>query len=197
MDQNSSTSRYILTALAIVVVFTAFVLVGLNALDIQKRFASPKTFFAPIAQKSGDSFDDGYKAAREQFKKMCPQTNQEAHSFSGTIHSISASSLVVTQDTLPVNADVDGVSNDRTVNTDANTKIVSITQKEQVAFQQEMATFQKQLTDSPAKPVAPPVPFVEKMLTLPALKVGQRVSVESVSDVTLASSIKAVRILSL
>ncbi len=179
MEQRSSTSRYILTALAIILVITTFILVGLNALNLEQRMRVGSAFIPQAAAPSNQGYIDGYKAARAKYKALCALPIDTVMNFSGTIKSISANSLTVTALTLDTDPIVDGIGNDREVTITANTKIQKLTDK----------TVEEMMADNAA--TTPPTPFKISQLQLKDLTVGQTISINSATDVRLAPVVTA------
>ena len=111
MDQPRSYSRYVLVALCIAVVFTALVLVALNAW--MKQPGENMVF-----KGSGytDGYRDGFNAAREKMKIVAgSDILEDATSSNGEVISVSSDRLVVKQTSLDTDPVVDGVDNERTV----------------------------------------------------------------------------------
>ncbi len=113
MGTTKSTSRYILTTLAIIIVITAFILVGLNALQLEKRLASSSFGKAGTVELNA-KYVEGYLAARQKYQTMCPFANQPTYSLNGTVQSVNADgSLTILQESLESDELVDHVSDQR------------------------------------------------------------------------------------
>ncbi|MBP9863988.1 hypothetical protein KBC54_00875 [Patescibacteria group bacterium] len=181
MEQRSSTSRYILTALAIILVITTFILVGLNALTLEQRMRAGVSISNPTLL-SNQGYIEGYKAARKKYAALCAIPVDNVTSFSGTIQAINSNGFTVTALTLDTDSKVDGISDDREITMTSDTKIQKITDKTPA----EMAA------EDSAK--APPTPYNVTLLQLKDLTVGQTVTVSSATDVRLEPVITATTI---
>lgn len=177
MEQHSSTSRYILTALAIILVITTFILVGLNALNLQQRMST--TSVLSPSGSSNQGYVDGYKAARAKYAALCALPIDNVMSFSATVKAVSANELTVTALTLDTDPTVDGISNDRTITVSADTKIQKLTDKTPTEMAAETSA------------TVPPTPFKISQLQLKDLTVGETISISSATDVRLAPVITA------
>lgn len=178
MDYRSPTSRYILTVLAIILMITTFILIGLNAFNIQGRFVT------------GKSYNDGFLAAREMYQKMCPNFIGEAKSISGVVTSVQGGSFVLKQDSLDTSEEVDGVSDSRTIAVAESTKFVKYDQKSTEQMQKDLDAFIKARNEN-NQPTPPPSLNTVRAMTFADIQVGQRVSVVSDSDVRLKEVISA------
>jgi hypothetical protein len=184
MDPSSrpSVSRYLLVTVAFLLLSTTLVLLAMNAYLLQTK---GKTITAGVSGK--DTYRQGYLAARASLKTFCPVIDAPATAFSGTIVSVSGSTVVVRQTTLAADPAIDGVSNDRKVMVGANTAIVSLVAKDPGALAAEMAA---------AKPGNPlPAPNTEARRSLSDLKPGTTITVEATNDIRLQPNIQAARII--
>lgn len=180
-----SASRYILTALATILVITTFILVGLNALNLQKRFTAPEG--SPTATKG---YQDGYLAARAKYSAMCPFVNQRTNTVTGVITATSANSFTITQNSLDTDPIVDGIGDERTIAITPQTQITKNTPKDPKKLAEEQAQFiasNKSLTTA-----VPPSPVIQEAMSIGDLRVGQSVLVQSTaSDIRFESTIYA------
>ncbi len=193
MDTKNSTSRYILTTLAIIIVITAFILVGLNALQLEKRLASSPFSTAGTTELNA-KYVEGYLAARQKYQAMCPFANQPVYSLSGTIQSINADgSLTVLQDSLESDELVDHVSDQRWITVTPQTVIARSVAKSQEQFQKEMSEF-NQRRNVGSMTATPPLPITETSVQLRDIPAGSHVRVESDQDVRTLEHISATRI---
>ncbi len=193
MDTTTSKSRYILTSLAIIIVITAFILVGLNALHLENRLAS-SSFGKAGAVELDAKYVEGYLAARQKYQAMCPFANQPAYSLSGTVQSINTDgSLTVLQDSLESDELVDHVSDQRWITLTPNTIIMRSVAKSQEQFQKETAEFNSARAAGSAA-VTPPSPMSEELVQLGDIPVGSRVRVESDQDIRTLERFSATRI---
>lgn len=176
-----STSRYILTTLAVILVITAFILVALNALQLDKRFRS--------SFKTGRGYTDGYLAARAKYQALCPAATQATTIISGRILSISSNSFIIEQDNLDTDPLVDGIDNARAIMVTPQTQIWMSTAKTPEQLAAEQNQFIEKIKTDPSTP--PPSSVIQKMLSLADLAVGQYVVVNSTNDVRSLSTIEA------
>ena len=193
MDTTTSKSRYILTSLAIIIVITAFILVGLNALHLENRLAS-SSFGKASKVELNAKYVEGYLAARQKYQAMCPFASQPAYSLNGTVQSVNADgSITVTQNSLESDELVDHVSDQRWIIVTSNTIINRSVAKSQEQFQKETADFNSARAAGSAT-VAPPSPMSEELVRLGDIPVGSRVRVESDQDVRTLERFSATRI---
>ena len=182
-SSNASASRTILVGLAIVLVITAFVLVGLNALRP-----------APAKISSGDPYAQGFQDARAMYQNLYPQVAQQsdATSLVATVQSNNGNSLTVLASSLDTDERIDGVSNTRTITLDANTKIQSTAPKAPDQFAKEMQSYLAKNSTSSA--TTPPAQFTFTNLKASDIKPGDVIIVQSNQSVRLLSSIPATSI---
>lgn len=180
--QPKSASRYILTALAVILVITAFILVALNAFTIQSQ---PLRIVPKKTAEQG--YIEGYQAARKKYHAICPIANLEAFSFTGTVQSVSGKSITVLQTSLDTDPAADGVSNTRTVTIASSTLI----QETIVKTPEQLAKDAQDLQTSLKKggTISPPSSFVPSSVS--DIKAGQTVFIQSDTDVRLLSTISA------
>lgn len=188
MEPTKSTSRYILTALAIILVITAFVLVGLNALNIEQRLGLSPGIWGTDSAQLEENYRLGYLAAREKYKGICPSVERQGSIISGIVDSVEGDSLTITQDYFDTDEKVDGISDTRHANITANTKIELHTQKDQEVLSKELAAFK------PGPDSTPPAPFILSNIKLSDIKPGDRVNVISDSELRLAEEFTALTI---
>jgi hypothetical protein len=186
MESTKSTSRYILTALAIILVITAFVLVGLNALNIEQRLGL-STGWGNSAQLE-EHYRLGYQAAREKYKSMCPMVEKQGSTISGTVTSVTSDSLTIEQDFFDTDELVDGVSNLRHAKISANAKIQAHTAKDPEILNKELAALK------PGSESQPPAPFTVTNIKLSDIKPGDRVVMTSDTELRLAEEFIALTI---
>ena len=179
MDYSTSKSRYILTALAIILVITAFILVVLNALNLER-------LRVPSLTSNGEqaAYVNGYLAARKKYQAMCPFALHTTFGFSGTVQQVSGSSLKVSADSLDTDQTVDGVGDERTVSLAANATVQRYIKKSDAELERELST----------SPPLPPSTSTFTNITLADIKKGDKVFVTSATDVRLASTVIATSI---
>ncbi len=104
--KHSTTSQKILVILAVIIVFTTLVIVALKQLMPQEQMACTSDNVA---------YQQGYRAARARLEQIYPELKDPIYSFSGTVVNYYQNSIVVSQETLPVDDVVDNISNDRLI----------------------------------------------------------------------------------
>lgn len=179
MEQRSSTSRYILTALAIILVITAFILVGLNALRLQSGGGIGLSL---LSQQTDQAYKDGYLAARQKYQSICPLPVATTQMI-GRVLSTNSSSLKVQEQSLDTDPKVDGVDDVRTVTITSTTSLMLVVRKSAATLAAEQASA------TPGSP--PPSVFTEQKISLADIKPGMTITVQSTQDVRLAASIAA------
>lgn len=188
--QNKSASRHILVSLAIILVITAFVLVGLNAW-LEQHGKAP-LISNPFTQKSiDDAYARGFQNARTKYQQLCPQLAAASPKmFVGIVTSVSGQHLSVKPTNLDTDATVDHVPDIRAITISADTTI----QKQLFLTPGDLA---KQAKDAADKQKAGSVipPSMSASSTFADLKEGQTVQIVSDQDVRLLSTIPAVSIL--
>ncbi|MDQ7814829.1 MAG: hypothetical protein RDU25_03450 [Patescibacteria group bacterium] len=186
MDGQKSTSRYILTALAIILVITAFILVALNALDINTPLPNPLAG----GKSAEDAYREGFLKAREKYAAICPMIGLDSDIISGKVTSVAGDSVVIEQTTFGTDETIDGVSDLRTIKNTATTKVVKIVPKDQAKFHEELSAF---------KPTAegntiPPSPTSLQAASFSDIKVGDTIRITSDKNLRLEAEITAVEI---
>lgn len=184
MESTKSTSRYILTALAIILVITAFVLVGLNALDMQNKLG----LNLGGSNQAREQYKLGYQAAREKLKASCPMVERHSETISGTVTAVSGDKLTFLQDTFDTSEIIDGVKDTRVATVSAATKLQLRTNKPQDQLSKEMAAFK------PAPGATPPSPFITTSARLSDIKAGDKVIITSDKDLRLVAEFPALSV---
>ena len=179
MDPKASTSRYILTALAIILVITAFVLIALNALTIQQG----GTPFLSGANQ----YKAGYLAARARYQTMFPSLAQPITTLNGTVADVLDNGLYIQATNVDTDMTADGLDDHRTVLTTDATVIQKITNKDPGIFAQEMS-------DAAKNGTPPPQPFTAQTMKLSEINVGDAVSVSVSEDARTNGQVTATTI---
>lgn len=194
--EAKSASRRILAGLAIILVITAFILVGLNALQKQNGQSSLMT--NPIADitnpsaSTDEGYVKGYLAARAKYQLLCPMVQtQNSKILSAKIASIAGSSMKVTPLNMDTDPVVDNVPDQRTVSFVGSTPIM----KQTMLSPQEFAKILQNAQSQPGKMTTVPVPFTMTTSTISDLKVGQIVQITSDKETRLLETIPASSIL--
>jgi len=183
MESTKSTSRYILTALAVILVITAFVLVALNALNLDGKFGGSS------GGSGQDQYKRGYLAAREKYKGMCPMVEKRGNTLSGKVLTVEGDALTVAQETFDTVESVDGVKDARTVRVTSATKIEAQSLKPETQLSKEMAAYK------PGADVAPPSPNILSAIRLSDIKPGDQVIITAdQEDVRLSQDFAAVSV---
>jgi len=187
MDQPRSTSRYILVALCIVVVFTALVLVALNAW--MKSSGNPLA----AADRYQEGYSKGYSDAREHLRTLGMIIEPaDTRSFSGSVVSVGSGSLVVKQTSLDTDPIIDKVPDERNVTVASSTKIYRRTEKDPAVLEKEMRAFEADVKENPN--AVPPESLIKTDMKLSDINVGAKVVITSASEVRLASTIVATEV---
>lgn len=130
-------------------------------------------------------------------KKFFP-TMPEMRSVSGKILSLSGNTITI-ESMASINP-FETLPSERVVTITANTKLVSMEQKNQTILQKEMEEFSKKMSSlepgniTQREPVTPPMPFNEKTLTLSDLSEGDMVNVEADENIKEKVSFTATKI---
>ena len=184
-----STSRYILTALAMIIVITAFILIGLNALQLEQRFSRISYGSVPFSGMM-NGYRNGFMAARTKYQTICPMANQAVHALTGKIVDVSSDSLTIEQTSLVTDPDVDGISDTRTITLTPQTEIIRLQPKTPEQLSAEQANFIA--TMKTGKPTTPPSPVMRQVLTTKDLQIGQTVTIQSsMADIRLETNFPA------
>lgn len=167
---NQSTSRYILTALAIILVITAFILVALNAIQMKKRqVATPTGSTRPLMLKTNVT------------------------TAGGTIRSVSGMSFTLKLDQLGGEALAPASNDIRTVIVTSTTVMTRTVQKKPEELNKEMSAYTASLK-TPLKPGSPPrivpLPYSIEKLTIADLKVGESVTLTGPSGFTDSDTLR-------
>ncbi len=191
MQANASASRYILVTLCIILVITAFILIALNAFNLESRLGvKVLPNLNPSSAQLKEQYTKGYLAAREKYKNMCPVIGRTGNSIGGTVESISGNTIKLKQNTFDTDVNVDNVSDIRTVTVTSATKIELATRKSDDAFAKEMEAF-KPSTD---KPASPPSPSIVTTAKISDIKAGDNIIVTSNKELSVTSSFTALTI---
>jgi hypothetical protein len=184
MDSRSSASRRILTVLAILIVVTAFILIGINAIILNKA--------NPLKGESNaeKAYKQGYEDARKKFQDVYPNVTEASYQVSGKVLSVNKNSFTILQENLATNPYVDDVSDTRTILLTVSSTITTTTNKDDATFQKELQAFMKNPQSG-----TPPMPTVTHTLKLSDLNIGDRVTVSSLVDVRLLEKIEAQSVL--
>jgi hypothetical protein len=186
MNPEKSLSRYILVILCVSVVFTALILVALNAYVTNKQLSNPNdetflgTAFSTFSYEDG--YKDGYNSARTKFAVMSP----EQFSITGLVKNKTNNGFELLGENLYTDETVDGISDQRTILITTSTKIVKITSL-------SPEEFDAQATKSISTGI-PPVPYTEQEISLLDIEEGFRVTVVSNEDVSYSETIEASKI---
>ncbi len=188
MELKLFQSRYVLTLLAVILVITALILIALDALQLDKRFSQQTGQSSQSVARQ--AYIKGYLAARKNYQALCPLANLEVRQFTGAVTEISDKSLKVLQQSLDTDSLVDGVDAVRTV-------VITPTTVLQRVEAKPLDQIEKDLTaarTSSREAVLPPSLYIRTLIKLSDIQVGQRISVESATDVRLQSTVEAVTI---
>lgn len=188
MSPEKSLSRYILVILSVSVVFTALVIVALNAYVSNKKLSeSNGGSFINNALSSfsyDDGYRDGYKAARERFG-VAPN---QILSVNGVIQDLDLNNFMIIAENLDTDEFVDSVSDKRNVLINASTTILMRVPLSKNILDKKLNAWSNS-ADRDTTP--PPTPYEEKSLTISDLKNGQKVTVVAYDDIRLAEAFDA------
>lgn len=185
--EQKSTSRYILTALAIIVVVTALALVALNAFDLENRLGWNMLRINSGGQALADKYREGYLNARAAYAQICPMVNRQGSTITGKIISLNKDTITIQQDYFDTDPLIDKVEQNRVASINKNTVFVLSTQKTAEQLARETSDF-KPGTGTP------PSPAVAREITFSSLKAGDRVTIESDRDLRTAAVFTAVKV---
>ncbi|MFA5129507.1 MAG: hypothetical protein WC477_01150 [Patescibacteria group bacterium] len=182
--KTSSSSRNLLTVLALALFIVALSLVILTSLNPAKKM----NIF-------GGGFADGYKAARVQAIKLSPQLSMNQGGMNiatAKVTAVSDNSITV-ETNFFVDERVDGVGNTRKVTLAKDGKVQIRTQKDSSVFAEENKNFQAKINSFKIseKLPTPPPPYETKEGKLSEIAVGDMVTIQSDSDIHLAPEISA------
>ena len=146
----------------------------------------------PLTGKGG-SYDEGYAAAKKKMAErgLLPAAPEELTQFAGTVVSVTNGSFVL-EGTLTVDLLETPKTEQRTILTTASTKILTRAKRTSEEQAQAEADFQKKL--QAGEPATPPDPY-KLVPYASALKVGDKVSVETTKDVLKNTSVEALTVL--
>lgn len=191
----TSYSRYILVILCVSVVFTALVLIALNAAFQQWSVGSNNQTAVIDYTDSAlqDAFSSGYQAARQNLMDKGLLIGEiDPKYFTGVVTKNDDSGLFVMQTSLDSVPAVDGVEDDRQIIISSTTQIYSETAKSNEDFARELEAYASAPVTEKAAPA--PLPVVIKSAKLSDLKVGDRVKILSDQSVRFAPEIQATQI---
>lgn len=126
----------------------------------------------------------------EDAKKFFPSI-ADMRSVSGTIETIRGNSLFIKISSSP--NPLEDLPGKIEVSITISTKIVRLIQKDQEEFRKELEASQEQV--KPGEPFHSPMPFVEKVISLNDIKVGDQVVIEVGENIKGKTKLEAVRII--
>jgi len=184
MNSHASTSRYILTALSIILVITAFILVGLNALEIQKG-GSLFSFGAPSQAQL--KYRAGYLAARAREQTLFPAIAMPITILNGTITNLTSDGFIINATNVDTNKIADGLDTRRNVKLTSTTVIQKVISKSPKDFAKELAAGVKLDKTLPR-------PFTTQTIRASNLSVGENVTVMISKDARTNGTVTALTI---
>jgi len=138
--------------------------------------------------------DASLRAKLEEVKKMFP-TMPDSNFISGQVKSVSGNVIILNT---PTSNPFDESPVIREITVTSATKIVKnenkspeTIQKEQEAYQKKMASFKPGSTDTLA---TPPMPFIEKEISVSDIKEGDQINVEAETQIRMVEKFEAVKI---
>lgn len=139
--------------------------------------------------------DSSLEAKLDEVKKMFPPT-PDSNTVYGQVKSVEGEFIVL--DTPPSNPFDESPKARQVTVTDA-TKIVRMENKDMETIQKEQEDFQKKISswkpDTADSPPTPPVPFIEKEISLSDIKVGDQLNVEASTLIRMKAEFTATKIL--
>lgn len=126
----------------------------------------------------------------EKARKFFPSI-ADMRSVSGTIETIRGNSLFIKTSSSP--NPFEDLPGKIEVSIISSTKIMRLTQKDQEEFQKELEVSQELV--KPGEPFQSPMPFVEKEISLNAIKAGDQVVIEAGENIKGKTKLEAVRII--
>ncbi len=186
MNSHASTSRYILTALSIILVITAFILVGLNALEIQKG-GSLFSFGAPSQAQLNAQYRAGYLAARAREQTLFPAIAMPITILNGTITNLTSDGFIINATNVDTNKIADGLDTRRNVKLTSTTVIQKVISKSPKDFAKELAAGVKLDKTLPR-------PFTTQTIRASNLSVGENVTVMISKDARTNGTVTALTI---
>ena len=143
---------------------------------------------------SNSNSDSALQAKLDEVKKMFPPM-PDSNFVYGQVKSVNGN--VITLSTPPSNP-FDESPATRQITVDSSTKIVKnenksseIIQGEQEAYQKKMSAWKPGSTDTPP---TPPMPFIEKKVSVSEIKEGDQLSVEAATKIRMQEKFTAIKI---
>ncbi len=154
---------------------------------------------AKIGPAGQNTFQAGWSAAKQRLAEfMPPLTQGEIKSLSGQVQKIEGSKISLK--IRPLEPLADPALDNRLAETDNNTKIYKLVQKDAAEYQKEMKEFTKKMeeqmknpSERPA-PLMPPEMYAKKESALSALKAGDQITVIAQENIREKREFKAVEI---
>ena len=142
-----------------------------------------------------------YAAKIAAVNKIFPAMPATVFSLSGQVKSINGNTIVINANPLTQNPFAEGnFPAVREVAVTGATSIIRIEQKDPAVFQKEMAASQKAMQSrtvsagTPPAAITLPNPFIEAVLKLSDVKIGDTITVTAASDITNAARFEATKI---
>lgn len=186
LKPSTKSSKNVLLILAMALFIVALSLVILSSLNPTQRKALSLT---------GNSYADGYNAARDQAMKLgLPSANIPTSIAAGKVTAVNGNSITV-ETNFFVDEKIDGVGNIRTVTLAKDGKVKIQTQISPSDYLKMQQEFQKTLQNSNGKDLPqPPSPFTSKDGSMSDIAVGDSISIQASTDLRLEKAISATEI---
>lgn len=179
------TLRYLLLGLCAVVVLATAYLVGLSNGRSERQ---------AIAEAAYQQAWDEAKAALDA-SGLLPQEPTQLLAVSGIIDEIAGDTLIISSDAVTINPLVPPGPDSRTVTITSNTKILASTSKPEEEITRAEDEFMRAQEANPEALLEPPLLYTETEIGPSELSIGDRVIIESATDIKYAIEITATRVI--
>jgi len=161
-------------------------------------------FIGNIYYKStiDDTFQSGWEAAKQRLEETgfmpAMMEGMEITSVSGTVEEIQDNKISLKIHPLEPLADPD--LDNRIIETDENTKIYQLVQRDMAEYQKEMEEFDKRMQEQMANPEtmaeigAYPEPYTKQEISLADIQTGQQITVRTEEDIKNVRQFRAIEI---
>lgn len=180
----------VITVLVAIIAFTAGCFVG-TSLSVSQKSSSSNFLSEKNFSTENDTYVAGWNAAKKRIAEsgLWPiSANAEIKNVSGEVKSIKDNQITIKIHALEPLADPD--LDERIIEVDNNTKIYSLTSKDQKEYQAAIEEFNKKMQEraktpaapgvvatTPAATVIPPEPYNKKLVPIADIKTGMQLNV--------------------
>ncbi|MFZ6015142.1 MAG: hypothetical protein ACOYUZ_02180 [Patescibacteria group bacterium] len=177
MDNAKSLSRYILVVLCVSVVFTAIILVALNAYVQNKRISQGDNGFLETAFETL-TYEDGYRKGYEEARKEFSTIPDEIFTLTGAVTITDDANIYFIPQNTGTNEFVDGIPETRIAELAEDTKIYKRAPLTTEELDKALADWRRSGAEG-----NPPAPFVDEELTINEIAAGQTISVTADTNI--------------